>query len=120
MIRRLVQTPENYHLPSNGAKSLVEPPLLVRLQIPSLLLRTLSLSVPIFVWNVLTVRSLLAGAIPRILVWTAWVLLVEGKSGAHLLELAKALRASLETCIPFHSESSLSSARMIQSDPAVA
>src|ERR1700722_11953219 len=42
--------------------SLIEPPLLVGLPKLSLLLRTLSLSVSLSVWNVLPVRSLLAGA----------------------------------------------------------
>jgi hypothetical protein len=48
----------------------------VRLQIPPLLLRSL----PVSVWVIHSVRSLLAGAIPRILVWIPRLLLVGGNS----------------------------------------
>src|ERR1700679_1754284 len=54
-----------HHALPDSNRSLVKPPLLVRLQTLSLLLRSL----PVSVWVIHSVRSILAGAIPRILVW---------------------------------------------------
>src|ERR1700678_136897 len=75
---------EARHALPDSSRSLLEPPLLVRLRIPSLLLPTLPVSVSVSIWSVHSVRSLLEGAIPRVLVWTPWVLLVGcNKSAVH-------------------------------------
>src|SRR5271170_2317755 len=71
--------------PGRGRGRILWRTLLMRLQILSVLLRSL----PVSVWNVHSVRSLLACTVLRILARIPWVLLVGGnKSAAYLPELA--------------------------------